>query len=233
MNKNINFKKGLFDGIPIGLGYLSVSIGIGISAINGGLSILSSLIMSMTNLTSAGQAAGIILIASGGSLVEMALIQLVVNLRYSLMGISLSQKLDGSFTSKHRLILGAFITDEIFAVSSIQEVINIKYMYGLIIVPYIGWAAGTLIGAAAGTVLPSSLSSALGLAIYGMFVAIVIPAVKKSKHIGAVVIISVFISTSIRYIPLFSFISYGFNIIISSVISASAVSIFSLRRLSK
>ncbi len=132
------FMKGLRDGVPIGLGYLSVSIGIGIAAVAAGLNVITSLLISMTNLTSAGEAAGISVIAAGGTLIEMALVQLVINLRYSLMGISLSQKLDASFSTGHRLFLGAFITDEIFAVAVSQEKVHVRYMYGLVLVPYNG-----------------------------------------------------------------------------------------------
>ncbi|MBQ9915276.1 MAG: AzlC family ABC transporter permease, partial [Clostridia bacterium] len=136
MKKTSLFKQGLTDGIPTGLGYFAVSIGIGIAAVSSGLSVITALLISMTNLTSAGQAAGITVIAAGGTFVEMALMQFVINLRYSLMGISLSQRLDDSFTTGHRLILATFITDENFAVASAQKQLNIRYMYGLVIVPY-------------------------------------------------------------------------------------------------
>ncbi len=233
MKKNTLFKKGLKDGIPIGLGYLSVSIGIGIAAVNSGLNVLTAVLISMTNLTSAGQAAGISLIAAGGTLVEMALVQLVINLRYALMGISLSQRLDGSFTTSQRLILGTFITDENFAVASAQNPLNTRYMYGLVIVPYLGWAAGTLIGASAGTVLPASVTTALGLALYGMFVAIVIPAAKRSKGVIFSVVIAAVISTILRVVPFFSWISYGFSVIIASVAAAVIAAYLSVRRVQK
>ncbi len=224
------FKQGFKDGIPIGLGYLSVSIGIGITAINSGLRVIAALFMSMTNLTSAGQAAGISVIAAGGTLLEMAMVQLVINLRYSLMGISLSQKLDDSFTNRHRLFLGTFITDENFAVLSGQKQINIHYMYGLVIAPYIGWSLGTLIGASAGTVLPDSVTSALGMALYGMFIAIFVPVMKKNAGVTLAVVIAILLSVLIRFVPAFSFISYGFSVILSSVIAAVISSWVSYRK---
>lgn len=226
MKKSL-FVKGLAEGVPIGLGYFAVSIGIGVAAVGAGLNAITALLISMTNLTSAGQVAGISLIAAGGSLLEMALTQAVINLRYSLMGITLSQKLDKSFTTGQRLFLGAFITDEIFGVASTKLSVNVSYMYGLIIVPYIGWAAGTFIGASAGSVLPAAVVSALGLAIYGMFVAIVVPAMKKDKGVATAVVIAAAISTAIHFIPQLSFISYGFSVIISSVISSCLVAYFS------
>ncbi|MBR7163580.1 MAG: AzlC family ABC transporter permease [Clostridia bacterium] len=230
MNSKPLFKQGLKDGIPIGLGYLSVSIGIGIAAVSGGLHIITALLMSMTNLTSAGQAAGITIIAAGGTLFEIALVQLVINLRYALMAISLSQRLDASFTTGKRLFLGAFITDEIYAVATSRDNVNTRYMYGLAIIPYIGWAAGTLIGASAGTILPVAVTTALGMALYGMFVAIIVPAMKKSRDVSLTVILAVLLSTMFRVVPFFSFISYGFAVILSSVIAASVSAMLSVRR---
>ncbi|MDP4117718.1 MAG: AzlC family ABC transporter permease [Bacillota bacterium] len=225
------FLKGFKDGIPIGLGYLSVSISIGIMAVGSGLSVISSLLISMTNLTSAGQVAGISVIASGGTLIEIALTQLVINMRYSLMGISLSQKADVNFTTPHRMFLGAFITDEIFGVASSRAGdINTAYMYGLIIVPYIGWAAGTLIGSVMGKLLPPAIYAALGLAIYGMFIAIVVPAMKKSREIAFAVLIAAAISTAIHFIPLLSGIGFGFSVIISSLVASVIMAFISVRR---
>lgn len=227
------FKKGLKDGLPIGLGYLSVSIGFGIAAVNSGLKVITALLISMTNLTSAGQAAGVSLMAAGGTLIEMAMVQLVINLRYSLMGISLSQRLDNSFTTGHRLFLAAFITDENYAVLSAQERVTIRYMYGLVITPYIDWAAGTLIGACAGTVLPSSVTAALGMALYGMFVAIFIPAMKKSAGVTTAVLIAAALSTVMRLVPALSFISYGFSVILASVAGAAGSAWISCKKLRK
>ncbi len=217
------FTKGFTDGIPIGLGYLSVSIGVGITAVEKGLSVISALLISMTNLTSAGEIAGISVIAAAGTLLEMALIQLVINLRYSLMGISLSQKLDGSFSVPHRLLISSFITDEIFAAASSYESINVKYMYGIAIVPYIGWSLGTFIGAASGSVLPSGVNEALGLAIYGMFIAIVVPAMKRDKGALAAVTAAAGISCVLYFF--LPEIGYGFSVIIASLVSSLLVTL--------
>ena len=229
MKKRSLFLKGIAAGVPIGLGYFAVSVGIGVAAVSAGLNVITALLISMTNLTSAGQVAGISLIAAGGSLIEMALTQAVINLRYSLMGITLSQKLDSSFTTPHRLILSAFITDEIFGVASTQLSVNVRYMYGLATVPYIGWAAGTFVGAAAGSVLPASAVAALGLAIYGMFTAIVVPAMKRDRGVTVSVIIAAAVSTAIHFIPSLKFISYGFAVIISSVAAAAVSAYLSAR----
>lgn len=223
--KNSLYGLGLRDGIPIALGYFSVSFGFGISAVNSGLSPLAAVLMSMTNLTSAGQVAGLEVIAALGSLLEAALTQLTINSRYFLMSISLSQKLDRSFTLPHRFLASIGITDEIFGVaSSKKEPIVPSYMYGLIFLPFIGWAAGTLLGAIAGNILPDNVTNALSIAIYGMFVAIVVP--PSRKHVGVLVasLVAIFASLALYYIPLFKFITHGFAIIIASLIGAAVAS---------
>ena len=139
-------------GIPICLGYLSVSFGFGILAVSkAGLSVLEAAVISATNLTSAGQKAGIDVIAAGGTLIEMILLQLTINIRYSLMALSLSQKLDRRFRTPHRLLASFGITDEIFAVCSAQQTpLTPAYMYGMILIAAAGWVTGTALGAAAG-----------------------------------------------------------------------------------
>ena len=217
------FRNGVSDSIPIGLGYLSVSFGFGVAAASGGLSPLIAIIISLTNMTSAGQVAGVGVIMAMGGLVEMALTQLTINLRYSLMSISLSQKLDSSFHLIHRAICGFGMTDEVFAVASSKKgSIGPKYMYGLIFLPYLSWSLGTVLGALAGSLLPASLKSALGIAIFGMFIAIVLPDAKKSLGVALTSLISAAISCALYYIPIFSSIGSGFSIIIC-VLAASAL----------
>ncbi|MBQ8788586.1 MAG: AzlC family ABC transporter permease [Oscillospiraceae bacterium] len=214
-----DFIKGIKDGIPICLGYLSVSFGFGILAVGLGLSILSAVGISLTNLTSAGQVAGVGIIAAGGSLLEMALTQLVINIRYSLMGISLSQKLDGSFNTFHRMVASFGITDEIFAVAVSQKSLSPFYMYGLTVISALGWVSGTFLGAAAGNILPSSISSAMGIVLYGMFLAIIIPPAKKEKGVLAAVLTAAALSIMFEFV--LKSVSGGFAIIICSVISAA------------
>ena len=220
------FFKGVRDGIPIFLGYLSVSFGFGILCINLGLSVATAVGISITNLTSAGQVAGVGIIAAGGTLIEMVLTQIVINLRYSLFAISLSQKLDSSFTTPHRVLASFGITDEIFAVSYAQEgKVKPAYMYGLILTPWVGWACGTLTGAVAGNILPAIVTSALGVAIYGMFIAIVVPEAKKSRPTAICVAIAVLLSCLFYYVPWLNAIPSGFTIIVCAVV-ASAVMAF-------
>ena len=214
-----SFRKGLEDGVPIGLGYLSVSLTFGIMAVSNGFTVWQALLISMFNLTSAGQFAGITVMAGAGSLFEMALTQFVINLRYALMSLSLTQKVDESFRVPQRLFFGAFHTDEIYAVAVGQkEKLGVKYFAGLTVAPYIGWSLGTLIGAVLGAVLPAMVANALSVALYGMFIAIVIPEMKKSLHMTIIVLLAVAMKFAFAYIPyLKNNVSEGFAIIICAV----------------
>lgn len=221
--KELKFKDGIKDGLPIALGYLSVSFTFGITAVNMGIPAITAILISLTNVTSAGQVAGIGIIAAGGSYAEMALAQLIINLRYALMSLSLSQKLDSKFNIWHRLAVSFCVTDEVFAVASGKgEDLPPKYMYGLILLPYLFWSGGTAVGALVGSILPEMIKSALGIAIYGMFIAIIIPPSKKSRGVLFTVLLAAALSCVISYVPIFSRISSGISIIICTVIAAAA-----------
>lgn len=214
-----DFTRGMRHGVPIMLGYLSVSFGFGILAIQKNLSILAAVGISVTNLTSAGQVAGVGVIAAAGSLFEMILCQIIINMRYALMSLSLSQKLDKSFTLPHRLVAAYGITDEIFAVASTQpEPLKPAYLYGLILTPFIGWSAGTLLGATAGNLLPASVTTAMSLMLYGMFIAIIIPPAKKNRRILFVVLLSACFSVLLKFV--LPVIGDGFSVIIAAVLSS-------------
>ncbi len=211
-------------GIPIALGYISVSFGFGIAAVRAGLSVAAAVGISASNLTSAGQAAGVEIIAAGGTLIELALSQLVINLRYSLMGLSLSQKLDDSFTVPHRLLASYGITDEIFAVAAAQPgKLKPSYMYGLILISALGWTGGTLLGAVAGQALPQMFTAAMGILLYGMFIAIIIPPSRKSRSVFGAVLIAALISLLFKFV--FTKISVGFAIIISASVAAAVMAL--------
>lgn len=223
---NNNFVHGLRDGVPICLGYLSVSFAFGIFAVGYGLSILETLLISMTNLTSAGQLAGVPVIAAGGGYAELALTQLIINMRYALMSVSLSQKLGKSVNSADRFIISFANTDEIFAVAASRfGTVGRKYLYGLIIPPYIGWSAGTLIGAAAGNILPGIVTSSLGIAIYGMFIAVVIPPAKKNRAVAACILTASALGVAFKLLPFLKNISGGFAVIISAVMAAGILAL--------
>ncbi len=216
MKKQSEFLSGITAGIPIGLGYLSVSFGFGIAAVRLGLSVFSAVIISFTNLTSAGQAEGINVMASGGTLLEMALVQLVINMRYALMAISLSQNLDSSFTLRHRFIAAYGITDEIFALCSTRKKpVTPGYMYGIIVVSSFGWTFGTLLGAAAGQLLPPMVIAAMGLMLYGMFIAIIVPPAAENRSILLVIVFAAGLSVALRNI--FPSLSGGFSVIICGI----------------
>lgn len=222
MNKSVySYKDGLRDGLPIALGYLSVSFTFGMMATEKGLPFLASVLISMTNLTSAGQFAGLSLIVAGGTYIEMLLTEFVINIRYSLMSISVSQKFDKGVTFFDRLLIAFGMTDEIFAVAVCKEKdVGKSYMFGLITGPYLGWTIGTIIGAISSSILPASVLSALGIAIYGMFIAIIVPPSRKSRPVLWVVVIAAAISCIFFYTPVLKTLSSGFVIIISGVVAA-------------
>lgn len=216
MSKRSDLIKGLAHGIPIALGYLSVSFGFGIMAVRSGLTVFEAAVISLTNLTSAGQAAGVDVIASNGTLIEMALVQIVINIRYSLMALSLSQKLDSGFTMPHRLIAAYGLTDEIFAVCYARDCkVRPFYMYGVTIISAAGWITGTILGGALGEILPPSVTAALGILLYGMFIAIVVPQAKKHVSVLFVAAVAALISCGCKF--LLPSLSGGFAVIISAL----------------
>ncbi len=221
--KKQDFQCGLKDGAPIALGYFSVSFSFGILALGGGLTVFQAALTSLTNVTSAGQFAGLQIIIAGGTLLEMAVTQLIINLRYALMSLSLSQKLSERVTLWQRLIIAFANTDEIFAVAMAHgRELSFSYMAGLQILPVIGWTAGTAVGAAAGSMLPEAVNSALSVALYGMFIAVVIPEAKKVRSVLATAALALLMSCVIYYLPVFSGISAGVSIIICTVAASAA-----------
>ena len=219
--ENNSFKTGFACGIPIFLGYLSVSFAFGIFAVSSGLTVIEALLISMTNLTSAGQLAAVPIICTGGSFIELAVSQLVINLRYSLMSVSLSQKLGKSVSFLDRFWIAFCNTDEVFAVSvSKVGTVGRRYMAGLEITPFLGWTVGTLIGAIMGDILPTMVVSALGIAIYGMFVAIVVPPCKSSKPTLLCVLVAIAFSCLFKYTPYLNQVKSGFVIIICAVLAS-------------
>lgn len=220
------FRKGVIDGLPICIGYVAVGFAFGIFAVTSGLPIYQALLISMTNVTSAGQLAAVPIMTAGGMLSELAITQFVINLRYALMSISLSQKLDGTVRLLDRFIISFVNTDEVFAVASAQrEQVGRHYLYGLILTPYLGWSGGTLLGAIAGDILPAIVTSALGIAIYGMFIAIVVPAARASRATLGCVILAAAFSCAFRYISLLGSVPSGFVVIICALLAAGIMAL--------
>jgi predicted branched-subunit amino acid permease len=217
---------GIIAGIPIALGYFAVSFTFGMMAVKGGLTTLQAVIISLTNVTSAGQFAGLDIIFAQGTLWEMALTQLTINLRYMLMSFSISQKLDQKSAFFHRFIMAHGMTDEIFGVSAATPgKVSPYFFYGAMLVAIPGWTIGTLVGGIAGSILPNIVISALSVAIYGMFLAIIIPPAKKNKTLVWVILLAMALSACFTYIPGFNKISRGFAIIIVTVVVAGLASV--------
>lgn len=213
------FRRGVKAGVPIGLGYLSVSFAFGIMATGAGLTWWQALLISMTCLTSAGQLAGVGIMVLPGHFIEMFISQLIINVRYSFMSISMAQKTEDKFVGKYRWMYGFLITDEIYAVAISQKEITRKFTLGLGVMPYIGWSLGTLVGALMGGILPQFVMSALSIAIYGMFVAIVVPEMEGSKAICMVVLIAAILSVMFWYVPILKKVPSGLAV---SICAASA-----------
>ena len=213
-NVKEEFFNGLRDGIPICLGYVSVSFTFGMMCTENGLPFWIAVLISLTNLTSAGQFAGTALIIGGGSFIEIGITTFVINLRYMLMSLSISQKVDAALSVPKRMLMSFGVTDEIFGVS-MQAKGNITFVYflGLMALPILGWSGGTLVGAVAVSLLPDMVRSALGIAIYGMFLAIIIPPARTERSIAWVIVIAALISCVLYYVPMFSGLSGGWMIL--------------------
>ena len=217
--KKKEFLEGIRDGLPICMGYFSVSMAFGLTAVLSGVPIWAAVMISITNLTSAGQFAGMNLIAAQGALVEIGLTTFIINLRYFLMSISLSQKVEQKMTKKERLAVSFGITDEIFAVSMQRDrEVTSAYMAGLIITPVLGWTSGTFVGAAATSFMPEVLSNALGIALYGMFIAVIVPPAREHKNVLFAVVLAIAASVACTYLPGIKNLSGGWTIILITLL---------------
>ena len=220
------YKKGLRDGIPISLGYFAVAFTLGIVAKKAGLTAFQAgLATGLTN-ASAGGYAGFTLIAEGGSYIAMALSQLIVNARYLLMSCALSQKLNPKTSLLHRAAIAFDVTDEVFGISiAVDGELNPFYNYGAMTVAIPGWALGAFFGVLMGNVLPTRIVSALGVGLYGMFMAIIIPPARKNKIIAGIVAISFLLSFAFAKLPFISQVSSGMQVIILTVVISLAAAI--------
>lgn len=219
MNRQADWRRGMRDGMPICLGYIAVSFTFGLAARASGLAPLQALAMSVTNLTSAGQFVALGIIAAGGPYLELAAAQLIINLRYCLMSCALAQKLPAGTRFAHRFFMAYGVTDEIFGVGvACEGPLSPWYMYGAISVAMPGWALGTLIGVVCGSVLPARMLSALGVALYGMFLAIILPPARKNRVLAGLVALSMLASLAASKAPLLSQLSGGGRIILLTLI---------------
>ena len=221
MNWN-EYKDGVRTGIPVGLGYFSVSFGFGAMAVAQGLKALDATLISLSNLTSAGQFAGLTLIVAMGTLWEMVMTQIVINSRYSLMSIALAQRMGERIGFFPRLLIAFFNTDEIFALAMARpKALTVPFMLGLGTLPILGWTGGTLMGALAGSVLPADIRAALGVMLYGMFIAIVVPPAKEEKAVLVTVILALILSCLFAWVPALQTVSAGISIVICTVAAAA------------
>ena len=223
----VDFRDGCRDAIPVCLGYIAVSFAFGIESSKIGMSVFQAIMTSLLNVTSAGQFSALEIIARNGSFIELAILQLIINLRYMLMSTALSQKLDPELGTGYRLGISYGVTDEIFAISVLKKgKLYPLYSYGLIFISVFGWSLGTGLGAFAGQIMPQRIISCLGLAIYGMFIAIIIPDTRTSKPVLMVVIAAMALSTIFTFAPYLKAISSGFRIIIITVFVAAIAAVY-------
>lgn len=221
MKKMKVFLAGAREGMPVCAGYFSVSFGFGAVAVAEGIRVLDAVLISAVNLTSAGQFAGITVIAAAATLLEMFLTQLVINSRYALMSLALGQRLGESMGTWKRMLIAFFNTDEIFALAMRQrEKPTLPFLLGIGTVSFVGWVGGTLMGALAGSVLPLSLRTAMGVLLYGMFVAILVPQAKEEKPKLGAMLLAVLFSSMFWWIPGMNQVSQGLAIVISTVVAA-------------
>lgn len=220
------YRAGVNRGLPVGMGYFSVSFGFGAMAVSQGLGAWDAALISLTNMTSAGQFAGLTVIVAAASLWEVVLTQLIINSRYALMSLALSQRMGQRIGLLPRLLIAFFNTDEIFALAmSRTEPLTLPYMLGLGTLPILGWTGGTLCGGLAGSVLPVSIRGALGVMLYGMFVAIVVPPARQEKPVLAVVTLAVVLSCLFSWTPGLKDVSAGISIVICTVAAAAVCAV--------
>ena len=216
------YRTGIRRGLPVGIGYFSVAFGFGAMAAAEGLRTLDAALISLTNFTSAGQFAGLTLIIAGAGLWEVILTQVVINSRYALMGLALSQRLGRNVGLLPRMFIAFFNTDEIFALAMAETgKLTTPFMAGLGLTPILGWTAGTLCGALAGSVLPVAVRTALGVMLYGMFIAIVVPPARQEKPVLAAVVLALILSSLFTWAPGLREISPGLAIVFCTVAAAA------------
>lgn len=226
MSSHQSFLRGLKSGLPIGLGYFSVSLSFGILAVAYGFTWWQATLISMVTLTSAGQFAGIGMMCHPGQYFAMLLSQVTINLRYSMMSLSLSQKLSADFNRPLRFFFGFFVTDEIFAAAAREKTVDKPFFSGLVILPYVGWALGTLSGALLGNILPPTLMDALCLALYGMFIAIVVPSAIRNRSVAAVVGVAAAASCIFTFTPGLKSLPSGISVSLCGILAAAVGAYF-------
>ena len=214
--------RGVRRGVPVGVGYFSVSFGFGAMAVAQGLEWYNATLISATNVTSAGQFAGLMLIIAAAGLWEIILTQLIINSRYALMSLALSQKMGSRIGVLPRFLIAFMNTDEIFALAMAErQPLTVPFLLGLGLTPFLGWTGGTLLGALAGSVLPVAVRTALGVMLYGMFIAIVVPPARQEKPVLVTCATALVLSCLFTWVPVLNTVSAGISIVICTVAAAA------------
>lgn len=223
LNQNHTFLRGLKDGIPIGIGYFAVAFSLGIAARNAGLTAFQGFISSFLGNASAGEYAFFTLLAAHASYLEVAIVTLITNARYLLMSCALSQRISPSMPFWHRFTIGFDITDELFGIYIARPgYLSPAYCYGAMSVAMPAWALGTAFGIIMGNLLPLRLVSALSVALYGMFIAIIIPPARQNRVILVLVTASFLCSYIFYYLPVIRDFSDGNRTIILTLAISAA-----------
>lgn len=221
MNWN-EYRDGVRQGLPVGLGYLSVSFGFGTLCVAQGVGVLPAVLTSASNVTSAGQFAGLTLIIAAATIWEVILTQIVINSRYALMSLALSQRMGEKIGFLPRLLIAYMNTDEIFALAMARkQALTVPFLLGLGLLPFLGWTGGTLLGALAGSILPLNIRTALGVMLYGMFIAIVVPPARKERSVLLAVVLALIFSSMFAWVPGLKNVSAGISIVICTVAAAA------------
>ena len=213
------FCEGIRDGVPIALGYFAVSFSLGIAARKAGFTPLQGFLASLLNNASAGEYAAFALIMSGASYFQVAVITLIANARYLLMSCALAQRFAPGTPFWHRLLIGYDVTDELFGITIARPgSLNPYYTYGAILLAAPAWAIGTALGIIAGNLLPLRAVSALSVALYGMFLAIIIPPAREQKNVLFTVILAIAASVAFSSLPVLKHLSGGWAIILITIL---------------
>lgn len=216
----------MIDGTPIGLGYFAVAFSLGIVARTAGLTPAGGFFSSLLTRASAGEYGCYSLIAAGAAVIEVMAVCFIANLRYLLMGAALSQKFADNMPLWKRIVCACCITDEIFGISiAYPGKLPVTYPLGATAVAATMWAAGTACGITIGNILPEYIVNALGVALYGMFIAIIIPPCRKNRFLLVIVAASFIISTICTKLPPFSTMSAGVRIVVLTIVLSAAAAI--------
>ena len=222
-----DYNNGLKAGLPVVFGYIPVGFAFGVTAASGGIPPWIVVLISLTNFTSAGQLMGATLIMAGASIFEIAITTLIINIRYIIMSMSFSQRIRQNMPIFEKMITAMAITDEIFTIASLKKgEVSFKYVFGLVTGPYIAWSAGTFLGAYVTGLLPMAIQQSMGIALYAMFMALIIPAAKESKAVLSVAAVAVLLSSLFRVFPALAGLSAGYVIIICTIAAAAVGAYF-------